>query len=132
MQKLLELDPNPLIEKALQAHQISNASFQCGLCYPPCIRRADLFIAHGLIQQGPDRSKINQSQGSDTQTNTQTEPSAKKGIEYANNMIAMTHERVKLLFDAEIQVMLAESPFPTSTFTEHEEDNEAKMKYICR
>ncbi|KAA6377776.1 MAG: hypothetical protein EZS28_026700 [Streblomastix strix] len=47
-------------------------------------------------------------------------------------MMAMTRERVKLLFDAEIQVMLAESPFPTSTFTEHEEDYEAKMKYLCK
>ncbi|KAA6399766.1 MAG: hypothetical protein EZS28_004715 [Streblomastix strix] len=44
----------------------------------------------------------------------------------------MTRERVKLLFDAEIQVMLAESPFPTSMFTEHEEDYEAKMKYLYR
>ncbi|KAA6354734.1 MAG: hypothetical protein EZS28_049740 [Streblomastix strix] len=43
----------------------------------------------------------------------------------------MTREQVKLLFDAEIQVMLAESPFPTSTFTIHEEDYEAKMKYLC-
>ncbi|KAA6319820.1 MAG: hypothetical protein EZS28_054770, partial [Streblomastix strix] len=47
-------------------------------------------------------------------------------------MMAMTREQVKLLFDAEIQVILAESPFPTSTFTIHEEDYEAKMKYLCR
>ncbi|KAA6364627.1 MAG: hypothetical protein EZS28_039845, partial [Streblomastix strix] len=94
--------------------------------------RADLFIAHGLTQWGPDRSKMTESQGSDTQASTQTELLARKGIEYAQNMIAMTRERVKLLFDAEIQVMLAESPFPTSTFTEHEEDYEAKMKYLCR
>ncbi|KAA6360572.1 MAG: hypothetical protein EZS28_043901 [Streblomastix strix] len=75
---------------------------------------------------------MTESQGSDTQINTQTELLAKKGIEYANNMMAMTRERVKLLFDAEIQVMLAESPFPTSTFTIHEEDYEAKMRYLCR
>ncbi|KAA6374108.1 MAG: hypothetical protein EZS28_030364, partial [Streblomastix strix] len=47
-------------------------------------------------------------------------------------MMAMTPERVKLLFDVEIQDMLAESPFSTSTFTIHEEDYEAKMKYLCR
>ncbi|KAA6387401.1 MAG: hypothetical protein EZS28_017070 [Streblomastix strix] len=75
---------------------------------------------------------MTESQGSDSQTNTQTELLAKKGIDYANNMIAMTRERVKLQFDAEIQVMLAESPFPTSTFTEHEEDYESKTKYLCR
>ncbi|KAA6363677.1 MAG: hypothetical protein EZS28_040796 [Streblomastix strix] len=28
---------------------------------PPVIRRADLFIAHGLTQWGPDRSKMNLS-----------------------------------------------------------------------
>ncbi|KAA6387573.1 MAG: hypothetical protein EZS28_016894, partial [Streblomastix strix] len=75
---------------------------------------------------------MTESQGSDSQINTQTELLAKKGIEYTNNMMAMTRERVKLLFDAEIQVMLTESPFPTSTFTIHEEDYEAKMKYLCR
>ncbi|KAA6369069.1 MAG: hypothetical protein EZS28_035404, partial [Streblomastix strix] len=75
---------------------------------------------------------MTESQGSDTQTSTQTELLARKGIEYAQKMMAITQERVKLLFDAEIQVMLAESPFPTSTFTEHEEDQEAKMKYLCR
>ncbi|KAA6369643.1 MAG: hypothetical protein EZS28_034830, partial [Streblomastix strix] len=110
-------------------NQNHNPTLHFGLCHPPCIRRADLFIAHGLTQWGPDRSKMTESQGSDTQTSTQTELLARKGIEYAQNMIAMTRERVKLLFDAEIQVMLAESPFPTSTFTEHEEDYEAKMKY---
>ncbi|KAA6385796.1 MAG: hypothetical protein EZS28_018675, partial [Streblomastix strix] len=75
---------------------------------------------------------MNESQGSDTQINTQTELLAKKGIEYAQNMMAMTPERVKLLFDVEIQDMLAESPFSTSTFTIHEEVYEAKMKYLCR
>ncbi|KAA6372875.1 MAG: hypothetical protein EZS28_031597 [Streblomastix strix] len=75
---------------------------------------------------------MTESHGSDSQVNTQTELLAKKGIEYAQNMMAMTRERVKLLFDAEIQVMLAESPFPTSTFTVHEDDYETKMKYLYR
>ncbi|KAA6395022.1 MAG: hypothetical protein EZS28_009455 [Streblomastix strix] len=51
---------------------------------------------------------------------------------YANNRIAMTLERAKLLFDVEIQVMSAESLFTTSTFSTHDEDYEAKMKYLCR
>ncbi|KAA6399185.1 MAG: hypothetical protein EZS28_005292 [Streblomastix strix] len=47
-------------------------------------------------------------------------------------MMAMTHERVKLLFGAEIEVMFAESPFPTYTFTIHEDDYKAKMKHLCK
>ncbi|KAA6395562.1 MAG: hypothetical protein EZS28_008914 [Streblomastix strix] len=81
---------------------------------------------------GPRSLKINESQGSDSQTSTQTELLARKGIECANNMIVMTWERVKLLFDAEIQVMIAESPFHTSTFSIHDEDQKAKMMYKCR
>ncbi|KAA6356552.1 MAG: hypothetical protein EZS28_047921 [Streblomastix strix] len=89
------------------------------------------FIAHGLNQWGPDRSKMNESQGSDTQTSTQTELLAKKGIECANNMIVLMRERVMLRFDNQIQVMLAESQFTTSTLCILDEDNEAKMKYLC-
>ncbi|KAA6371262.1 MAG: hypothetical protein EZS28_033211, partial [Streblomastix strix] len=90
------------------------------------------FIAHELTQWRPDRSKTNESQGSDTQKSTQTEVLARKGIEYANNLIAMMRERVKLQFDAEIQVMLAESPFASSTSNTHDEDYETKMKYLCK
>ncbi|KAA6387103.1 MAG: hypothetical protein EZS28_017372 [Streblomastix strix] len=90
------------------------------------------FIAHRLTQWGPDCSKINESQGSFTQTSTVTELLAKKGIEYAINMIAMTRWRMKLLFDAEIQVMLAESPFTTSTFSVDNKDLRSMMKYLCR
>lgn len=42
--------------------------------------------------------------------------------------MVMKWELVKLLFDAEIQVMLAESLFIITTFNIHEEDYEAKMK----
>ncbi|KAA6366519.1 MAG: hypothetical protein EZS28_037955 [Streblomastix strix] len=75
---------------------------------------------------------MTESQDSDKQTSMQTEQLAKKGIEYANNMIVMTRERVKLLFDAEIQVILAEIPFPTSTFSIRDDDYEAKMNDLCR
>ncbi|KAA6384345.1 MAG: hypothetical protein EZS28_020129 [Streblomastix strix] len=62
----------------------------------------------------------------------QTEQLARKGNEYSNNMMAMTRERMKLQFDAEIQIILAKSPYTTSTFSIHDDDYEAKMKYLCR
>ncbi|KAA6376370.1 MAG: hypothetical protein EZS28_028105, partial [Streblomastix strix] len=75
---------------------------------------------------------MNETQGSDIQTSSQTGLLARKGIKYANNMMAMTGEQEKQLFDAEIQVLLAASPFLTSTFTIREKDYESKMKYLCR
>lgn len=39
---------------------------------------------------------------------------------------------MKLQFDAEIQIILAKSPYTTSTFSIHDDDYEAKMKYLCR
>ncbi|KAA6398569.1 MAG: hypothetical protein EZS28_005907 [Streblomastix strix] len=65
-------------------------------------------------------------------TSTQTEQLARKSIEYANNMKAMMGERMKQQFEAEIQVMLAECPFTTSTLSIHDENYELKMKYLCR
>ncbi|KAA6361706.1 MAG: hypothetical protein EZS28_042767, partial [Streblomastix strix] len=68
------------------------------------------FAAHGLTQWGPDRSKMNESQGFDKQTSTQTELLAKKGIDYAIIMIVITCKRVKLLLQAEIQAVRREDP----------------------
>lgn len=45
-------------------------------------------------------------------------------------MIAMMRERVKQLFNAEIQIFLAESPFIAFTFCILDKDYEAKMKYL--
>ncbi|KAA6383523.1 MAG: hypothetical protein EZS28_020951 [Streblomastix strix] len=75
---------------------------------------------------------MNEFQGSDTQANLQTELLARKGIEYAIIMISMTRERIELLFNAEIQVILANNQFPTSTFSIHDENHETKVKYLCR
>ncbi|KAA6394587.1 MAG: hypothetical protein EZS28_009891 [Streblomastix strix] len=48
------------------------------------------------------------------------------------NMMMMTRRRVKQLFDADKQVMLAERSFHTSTFSYNDEDYMEKMNYLCR
>ncbi|KAA6397387.1 MAG: hypothetical protein EZS28_007084 [Streblomastix strix] len=89
-------------------------------------------IANGRTQFNPDRSKMSEAQGSDMQKNSQTELLARKSIEYANNMVAMTLKRVKLMYVTEIQVTIAESSFTTLMSNPYGEDNPTKTKNLYR